>query len=74
MTNSEKLNCRYCSKQAVQYCSNPAIPNIHSNWITNSIVAMQRPHKKSHFEHSETPLIPFYLFRPVFKNFRESKK
>jgi len=52
-----ELNCRYCSKEAVKYCINPAIPNIHSNWITNSIVAMQRPHKKSHFEHSETPLM-----------------
>ena len=50
-------DCRYCSKDAVQHCINPAIPNIHSNWITESIVAMQRPHKKSHFEHSDTPLM-----------------
>lgn len=57
MTNSEKLNCRYCSKQAVQYCTNPAIPNLHSNWITDSILAMQRPHKKSHFENPQTPLM-----------------
>lgn len=50
-------DCRYCSKEAVKHCINPAIPNIHSNWISNSILGMQRPHKKSHFEHCETPLV-----------------
>lgn len=49
--------CRSCSKEAVQNCTNPAIPAMNSNWVTDSIVAMQRPHKKSHFEHPETPLM-----------------
>lgn len=57
MLDYENKNCRYCSKEAVKYCVNPAIPNIHSNWISDSIVAMQRPHKKSHFQHDETPLM-----------------
>ena len=49
--------CKSCSKEALKHCSNPAIPGMNSNWITDSIVAMQRPLKKSHFDNPDHPLM-----------------
>jgi len=36
-------NCRRCGLDAYLNCDNPALNKVHSNWITESILAMQRP-------------------------------
>lgn len=35
--------CKRCSPSAYLQLENPAIPKLHSSWINESIVAMQRP-------------------------------
>ena len=35
--------CRRCGKDAYQLCENSPIQKIHANWITEDILAMQRP-------------------------------
>ena len=42
--------CRRCGKDAYQLCEKPAIKRIHSSWITDDILAMQRP-SDEHFIH-----------------------
>lgn len=47
----EKLRCWFCGGPACKHCGEgaylrmkePAIPKLHSTWISNSILAMQRP-------------------------------
>ena len=35
--------CKRCGPTAYQNCVNPGIDKVHSSWITDSILAMQRP-------------------------------
>jgi hypothetical protein len=35
--------CKRCGPTAYQQLEKPAIPNLHSSWINESIIAMQRP-------------------------------
>lgn len=37
------VNCMRCGQMAYQVCQNPAFPGLHSNWISEYILAMQRP-------------------------------
>ena len=35
--------CKRCSADAYKHCSSPALEKVHSSWITDNILAMQRP-------------------------------
>lgn len=37
------VNCKRCGSNAYLNAISPAIENFHCNWITNEILAMQRP-------------------------------
>lgn len=36
-------NCKRCGSNAYTHCENPAFEGFHANWITEEILAMQRP-------------------------------
>ena len=52
--NKERMRCMFCGGELCKRCGptaylqlqRPAIPNLHSSWINDSILAMQRPSDK----------------------------